>query len=104
MDAMYIEAGLALAVVFLLTVVLARIIIPILKSHKAGVRILEIGPRWHKSKEGTPIMGGICFILAILISVPSNLKPFGQQPGQGCHQGRFCLACFMFYTGFPFCL
>ena len=69
MDVMYIEAGLTLIAVFLLTVVLARFIIPILKSHKAGVRILEIGPRWHKSKEGTPIMGGICFILAILISV-----------------------------------
>lgn len=69
MDMMYIEAGLTLLAVFLLTVVLARFIIPILKSHKAGVRILEIGPRWHKSKEGTPIMGGICFILAILISV-----------------------------------
>ena len=69
MDVMYIEAGLTLLAVFLLTVVLARFIIPILKSHKAGVRILEIGPRWHKSKEGTPIMGGICFILAILITV-----------------------------------
>lgn len=69
MDAMYIEAGLTLIAVFLLTVILARFIIPILKSHKAGVRILEIGPRWHKSKEGTPIMGGICFILAILICV-----------------------------------
>ena len=64
-----LEAGLTLAAVFLLTVLIARIVIPILKSHKAGVRILEIGPRWHKSKEGTPIMGGICFILAILISV-----------------------------------
>lgn len=69
MDVMYIEAGLTLLAVYLLTVVLARFIIPILKSHKAGVRILEIGPRWHKSKEGTPIMGGICFILAILISI-----------------------------------
>lgn len=69
MDVMYIEAGLTLAAVFGLTVLLARFIIPILKSHKAGVRILEIGPRWHKSKEGTPIMGGITFILAILICV-----------------------------------
>ena len=66
---MYWEAGLTLVVVFALTVAIAHVVIPILKSHKAGVRILEIGPRWHKSKEGTPIMGGICFILAILISV-----------------------------------
>ena len=65
----WIEAGLTLVAVFLLTVLIARVVIPILKSHKAGVRILEIGPRWHKSKEGTPIMGGICFILAILLTV-----------------------------------
>lgn len=54
---------------FILTVILARIIIPILKSHKVGQKILEIGPRWHKSKEGTPTMGGICFILALLIVI-----------------------------------
>ena len=64
-----LEAGLTLIAVFVLTFCLGRIIIPILKSHKAGVRILDIGPRWHKSKEGTPIMGGICFILAILLTV-----------------------------------
>lgn len=64
-----LEAGLTLVAVFVLTVLIARVVIPILKSHKAGVRILEIGPRWHASKAGTPIMGGICFILAILIAV-----------------------------------
>ena len=63
-----IEPALMLVAVFVLTVLIARIVIPILKSHKAGVRILEIGPRWHKSKAGTPIMGGISFILAILIA------------------------------------
>lgn len=52
--------------VFALTVLLERIIIPILKSHKVGQRILEIGPRWHGNKAGTPTMGGICFIIAIL--------------------------------------
>lgn len=52
---------------FLLTVLFSRILIPILKSHKMGQKILDIGPRWHKSKEGTPTMGGIAFILASLI-------------------------------------
>ena len=52
--------------IFLITVVLERLIIPILKSHKVGQQILEIGPRWHKDKAGTPTMGGICFIMAIL--------------------------------------
>lgn len=59
----FISVALA---VFLITVVLERLIIPILKSHKVGQRILEIGPRWHKNKAGTPTMGGICFIMAIL--------------------------------------
>lgn len=35
---------------------------------KMGQTILEIGPRWHKSKEGTPTMGGLFFIAAMLIS------------------------------------
>lgn len=53
--------------VFVLTVVAERILIPILRSHKAGQKILDIGPRWHKSKEGTPVMGGMGFILASMI-------------------------------------
>lgn len=58
----------ALAVsVFLLTVLLERILIPILRRYKLGQKILEIGPNWHKSKEGTPTMGGIGFILASMI-------------------------------------
>ena len=59
----FISVALA---IFLLTVILEKLIIPILQSHKVGQRILEIGPRWHKNKAGTPTMGGICFIMAIL--------------------------------------
>ncbi len=54
--------------VFLMTVLLLRFLIPILKSRKIGQKILDIGPRWHKSKEGTPIMGGIGFILPSLLA------------------------------------
>ena len=57
----------ALVLTFLLTAVIARILIPKLKSMKLGQQILDIGPRWHKSKEGTPTMGGISFIIASLI-------------------------------------
>lgn len=58
---------IAVSAIFLLTVVAEHFLIPVLRSHKLGQRILEIGPRWHKSKEGTPIMGGIGFILASMI-------------------------------------
>lgn len=63
---MIIEFILVAVAVFLLTVILEKHVIPILKSHKVGQRILEIGPRWHMDKAGTPTMGGICFIIAIL--------------------------------------
>ncbi len=59
---------LMMASVFLFTVVFSRILIPKLRSLKMGQKILDIGPRWHKSKEGTPTMGGLAFIAAALIS------------------------------------
>ena len=54
--------------VFVLTVAALRLLIPKLRSMKMGQKILDIGPRWHKSKEGTPTMGGIMIILAIVIA------------------------------------
>jgi len=52
---------------FVLTALLTRYLIPILKSKKMGQKILDIGPRWHKSKEGTPQMGGLAFFCVISI-------------------------------------
>lgn len=56
-------------VTFVMTVVLARIFIPVLKSIKMGQKILDIGPRWHKGKEGTPTMGGLFFMAASFLPV-----------------------------------
>jgi len=50
-----------------LTGVLSRVFIPKLKSLKMGQPISEIGPRWHKTKEGTPTMGGLFFIVPIVL-------------------------------------
>ncbi len=49
---------------FILTVLILKKLIPVLKSKKMGQPILEIGPRWHKNKEGTPVMGGLSFIIS----------------------------------------
>ena len=62
-----IMAAVALIVTFVLTVLISKKLIPVLKSRKMGQKILDIGPRWHKSKEGTPTMGGIAFIVASLV-------------------------------------
>lgn len=58
---------ITLFLTFILSVLMLKKTIPILKSHKVGQKILDIGPRWHKSKEGTPTMGGICFIIPTLV-------------------------------------
>lgn len=52
---------------FIVTALVARLLIPKLRSMKLGQKILDVGPRWHKSKEGTPTMGGLSFIAAALI-------------------------------------
>lgn len=62
----YLYAACA-ALVFILTVAALRVLIPKLRSMKMGQKILDIGPRWHKSKEGTPTMGGIAFAVPVII-------------------------------------
>lgn len=55
------------ALVLVLTVAALRVLIPKLRSMKMGQKILDIGPRWHKSKEGTPTMGGLAFALPVTV-------------------------------------
>jgi len=52
---------------FALTVLLGRWVIPMLHALKAGQSIREIGPKWHEVKAGTPTMGGIMFILPVIV-------------------------------------
>lgn len=52
---------------FLITSVIGMWLIPFLRRLHFGQTILDIGPAWHKSKQGTPTMGGIMFIAAIIL-------------------------------------
>ena len=54
---------------FVLTLLLGKFVIPMLRALKAGQSIREIGPSWHNTKAGTPTMGGIMFIAAALVCV-----------------------------------
>ena len=56
-----------LLISFAVTIVLALIIIPILKKINIGQIEREDGPQSHLKKQGTPTMGGIIFMLAIVI-------------------------------------
>ena len=52
---------------FLVTAILGKFIIPILKKLKVGQSEREDGPRSHLRKQGTPTMGGIMMIISIII-------------------------------------
>ena len=47
---------------------LGYVVIPFLHKLKFGQTILEIGPKWHKNKQGTPTMGGILFIIGTVVA------------------------------------
>lgn len=50
---------------FLFSALLLRPLIALLQKKHLGQCILEIGPAWHKPKEGTPTMGGSVFLLTV---------------------------------------
>ena len=61
--------ALATAVIsFAISAISGKYLVPFLHKLKYGQTILDIGPSWHKSKQGTPTMGGIMFILAIVFT------------------------------------
>ncbi|MCI8538383.1 MAG: phospho-N-acetylmuramoyl-pentapeptide-transferase [Oscillospiraceae bacterium] len=60
---------LSFSVAFLASFLLGQVLIPWLRRLKAGQSIREDGPTWHMSKQGTPTMGGLIFIIGIAIAV-----------------------------------
>lgn len=68
-----------LLAVFFVTVFATKKLIPVLLNKKIGQKILEIGPQWHKNKNGTPTMGGVGFVIAISIAFLLSLIIFGSE-------------------------
>ena len=60
---------LSFIVAFGATAIIGQILIPLLRRLKAGQSIREDGPTWHMSKQGTPTMGGLMFIIGIGIAI-----------------------------------
>ena len=63
-----IACAVAAVVAFAISFALGYVVIPFLHKLKFGQTILEIGPKWHKNKQGTPTMGGILFIVGTLVA------------------------------------
>ena len=64
--------GTAIAA-FAITAIVGKYLVPFLHKLNFGQTILEIGPKWHKNKQGTPTMGGIMFIIGIVIATSASV-------------------------------
>ena len=65
----YVALAFAAILSFAIAFLLGFVMIPWLRKLKFGQTILEEGPIWHKSKQGTPIMGGLMFIVSTVVTV-----------------------------------
>jgi len=63
---------------FLITVLLSPIFIPFLRRLKFGQSIREEGPKSHQKKSGTPTMGGIMILAAIVVTTVIMTNKFAE--------------------------
>lgn len=63
------KSVLAMMISFILSVLFGLFLIPILKKLKASQRISVYVSEMHKQKNGTPTMGGLIFIIPVIVTV-----------------------------------
>ncbi|HLS54181.1 MAG TPA: phospho-N-acetylmuramoyl-pentapeptide-transferase, partial [Tissierellaceae bacterium] len=68
----YIDIIRTIMIAFFISLILGPIIIPMLKLLNIGQSIREEGPKSHMAKSGTPTMGGIIMVIALIITVISS--------------------------------
>src|SRR5699024_7713391 len=71
---------MALAISFLITVLLCPIFIPFLRRLKFGQSIREEGPQSHMKKSGTPTMGGVMIVISITLTSAILMYKFMEIP------------------------
>jgi phospho-N-acetylmuramoyl-pentapeptide-transferase len=57
-----------LAISFITAVALMPFVIRYFREKQLGQVTLDVGPKWHQAKSGTPTMGGVVIILATVIT------------------------------------
>ena len=63
------KSVLAMMISFILAVLFGIFLIPLLKKMKASQRISIYVSEMHKSKNGTPTMGGLIFIIPVILTI-----------------------------------
>ncbi len=77
-----VALAISIIIAFGITVALGFVVIPLLRKLKFGQTILDIGPSWHKSKQGTPNMGGIMFAVGIIVSFIVTVLTYSLSGGE----------------------
>ena len=67
---------LAIVIAAVITGLLGYFMVPFLHKIKFGQTIREVGPSWHKNKQGTPTMGGVIILVAISLTCLSSASHF----------------------------
>lgn len=87
------------AIAFLTVVVFGPLLIPLLQRWKVGQHVRDQGPESHRSKSGTPTMGGILFLVglavATIIMLPGGPREFPETYLLFCFTAAFGLLGFL---------
>lgn len=74
-----LAASIAAIVGFASSAIIGKFLIPFLHRLHFGQTILDdIGPSWHKNKQGTPTMGGFMFMIGSLLGILVGMTFLGE--------------------------
>ena len=74
----YIAVAIPIIIAFLISVVLGPVIIPFLRKLKFGQTVRDDGPQSHLKKNGTPTMGGLIFLISVIVTSCIYVKDYPQ--------------------------
>ena len=92
------ESIITCVLAFVVSAVAGRFLIPALRALHVGQSIREVGPTWHNSKQGTPVMGGLMFIFACLVCIVTAIGGF--RSGDYTYLLVYCFALIFGIVGF----
>jgi phospho-N-acetylmuramoyl-pentapeptide-transferase len=74
----YIAVSIPIMIAFAISVALGPVIIPFLRKLKFGQTVREEGPQSHLKKNGTPTMGGLIFLISVIVTSCIYVKDYPQ--------------------------
>ncbi len=75
---LYITISIPIIIAFAISVALGPLIIPFLRKLKFGQTVRDDGPQSHLKKNGTPTMGGVIFLISVIVTSCIYSKDYPQ--------------------------